>query len=131
MILAPVRGRGYPLHRISTATQSTCNFFITIHLSAYSAGFPISIEYVFSSQFSHRYRKESTLSAEHHFDLIVVGSGPGGYVGAIRAAQLGMRVACVDRDKLGGVCLNWGCIPSRSEERRVGKECRSRWSPYH
>ncbi|MBM4113174.1 MAG: dihydrolipoyl dehydrogenase, partial [Phycisphaerae bacterium] len=49
-----------------------------------------------------------------HYDLIVIGSGPGGYVGAIRAAQLGMRVACVERDKLGGVCLNWGCIPTKA-----------------
>ena len=49
-----------------------------------------------------------------HFDLVVIGSGPGGYVGAIRAAQLGLRVACIDRDKLGGVCLNWGCIPSKA-----------------
>ena len=48
------------------------------------------------------------------FDVIVIGSGPGGYVGAIRAAQLGLKVACVDRDKLGGVCLNWGCIPSKA-----------------
>ncbi|HIB01862.1 MAG TPA: hypothetical protein EYO31_08385, partial [Phycisphaerales bacterium] len=39
---------------------------------------------------------------------------PGGYVGAIRAAQLGLKVACIDRDKLGGVCLNWGCIPSKA-----------------
>lgn len=49
-----------------------------------------------------------------HFDLVVIGGGPGGYVGAIRAAQLGMRVACVERAKLGGVCLNWGCIPSKA-----------------
>lgn len=49
-----------------------------------------------------------------HFDLVVIGSGPGGYVGAIRAAQLGMSVACVERAKLGGVCLNWGCIPSKA-----------------
>jgi len=49
-----------------------------------------------------------------HFDLIVIGGGPGGYVGAIRAAQLGMKVACVERDKLGGVCLNWGCIPTKA-----------------
>lgn len=49
-----------------------------------------------------------------HFDLIVIGSGPGGYVGAIRAAQLGMRVACIERDKLGGVCLNYGCIPTKA-----------------
>ena len=48
------------------------------------------------------------------FDLIVIGSGPGGYVAAIRAAQLGMRVAIVERDKLGGVCLNWGCIPTKT-----------------
>jgi dihydrolipoamide dehydrogenase len=48
------------------------------------------------------------------FDLIVVGSGPGGYVAAIRAAQLGMRVGCVERDSLGGTCLNIGCIPSKA-----------------
>jgi len=48
------------------------------------------------------------------FDLTVIGSGPGGYVGAIRAAQLGMRVAIIERDRPGGVCLNWGCIPSKS-----------------
>jgi len=49
-----------------------------------------------------------------HYDLIVIGSGPGGYVGAIRAAQLGMKTACIERDKLGGVCLNWGCIPTKA-----------------
>ncbi|HIN09953.1 MAG TPA: FAD-binding protein, partial [Phycisphaerales bacterium] len=54
------------------------------------------------------------MSEQRHFDLIVIGSGPGGYIGAIRAAQLGLKVACVDRDKLGGVCLNWGCIPSKA-----------------
>src|SRR5437868_6832990 len=52
--------------------------------------------------------------ADRNFDLIVIGSGPGGYVGAIRAAQLGLKVACVERAKLGGVCLNWGCIPSKA-----------------
>jgi len=53
--------------------------------------------------------------AETQFDLIVIGAGPGGYVAAIRAAQLGMRVACVDRrDTLGGTCLNVGCIPSKA-----------------
>jgi len=51
--------------------------------------------------------------AEKH-DLVVIGSGPGGYVGAIRAAQLGMKVAIVERDRLGGVCLNWGCIPTKA-----------------
>jgi len=48
------------------------------------------------------------------FDLVVIGGGPGGYVGAIRAAQLGMSVACVEREKLGGICLNWGCIPTKA-----------------
>ena len=48
------------------------------------------------------------------YDLVVIGGGPGGYVGAIRAAQLGMKVACVERDRLGGVCLNWGCIPTKA-----------------
>lgn len=48
------------------------------------------------------------------FDLIVIGSGPGGYVAAIRAAQLGMKVACVENEKLGGVCLNIGCIPTKA-----------------
>ena len=48
------------------------------------------------------------------YDVIVLGSGPGGYVAAIRCAQLGMRTAIVERDELGGVCLNWGCIPSKS-----------------
>ncbi len=52
--------------------------------------------------------------ADKHFDLAVIGGGPGGYVGAIRAAQLGMSVVCIERAKLGGVCLNWGCIPSKS-----------------
>ena len=48
------------------------------------------------------------------YDLVVIGSGPGGYVGAIRAAQLGMKIAIVERDRLGGVCLNWGCIPTKA-----------------
>ncbi|MCL4538344.1 MAG: dihydrolipoyl dehydrogenase [Bacteroidetes bacterium] len=48
------------------------------------------------------------------FDLVILGGGPGGYVAAIRAAQLGMKVGCVERDKLGGICLNWGCIPSKA-----------------
>lgn len=53
------------------------------------------------------------MSAER-FDLAVLGAGPGGYVAAIRAAQLGRRVAVVERDRPGGVCLNWGCIPSKA-----------------
>jgi dihydrolipoamide dehydrogenase len=52
--------------------------------------------------------------SQQKFDLVVIGGGPAGYVGAIRAAQLGMSVACVERAKLGGVCLNWGCIPSKA-----------------
>jgi dihydrolipoamide dehydrogenase len=48
------------------------------------------------------------------FDLIVVGSGPGGYVAAIRARQLGLRTAIVEREQLGGICLNWGCIPTKA-----------------
>jgi dihydrolipoamide dehydrogenase len=49
-----------------------------------------------------------------NFDLIVIGSGPGGYVAAIRASQLGMTVAVVERESLGGICLNWGCIPTKA-----------------
>ena len=139
----------------------------------------------------------------NQYDVVVIGAGTGGYPAAIRAAQLGLKVAVIERQKtLGGTCLNWGCIPTkallehahalkiaqnakewglvlgdqparidmaqvqgrkdkivtvltrgiefllkknnidwikgtarltgkRSEERRVGKECRSRWSPYH
>jgi len=52
--------------------------------------------------------------ASERFDLVVVGSGPGGYVGAIRAAQLGLRTAVVEADRPGGVCLNWGCIPTKA-----------------
>ncbi|MEL7219777.1 MAG: dihydrolipoyl dehydrogenase [Bacteroidota bacterium] len=49
-----------------------------------------------------------------NFDLIVIGTGPGGYVAAIRASQLGMKVAVVERESLGGICLNWGCIPTKA-----------------
>lgn len=49
-----------------------------------------------------------------NFDLIVIGSGPGGYVAAIRASQLGLKVAVVERENLGGICLNWGCIPTKA-----------------
>ena len=48
------------------------------------------------------------------YDLVILGSGPGGYVAAIRAAQLGMSVAIVERERLGGICLNWGCIPTKA-----------------
>src|SRR6478752_2806205 len=52
--------------------------------------------------------------AEQGFDLIVLGGGPGGYVAAIRAAQLGMKTAVVERENMGGICLNWGCIPTKA-----------------
>jgi dihydrolipoamide dehydrogenase len=52
--------------------------------------------------------------ADTSFDIIVVGGGPGGYVAAIRAAQLGMKTAVVEREHMGGICLNWGCIPTKA-----------------
>jgi dihydrolipoyl dehydrogenase len=55
-----------------------------------------------------------TCMAERQFDLLVIGGGPGGYVAAIRAAQLGMNTAVIERDRLGGICLNWGCIPTKA-----------------
>ena len=48
------------------------------------------------------------------YDLVIIGAGPGGYVAAIRASQLGLKVAIVERENLGGVCLNWGCIPTKA-----------------
>src|ERR1700732_2155211 len=52
--------------------------------------------------------------ADTDFDIIIIGSGPGGYVTAIRSAQLGFKTAIVERDYLGGICLNWGCIPTKA-----------------
>jgi dihydrolipoamide dehydrogenase len=52
--------------------------------------------------------------ASQSFDMIVIGAGPGGYVAAIRGAQLGLKVACVEREHMGGICLNWGCIPTKA-----------------
>src|SRR5437016_11958612 len=52
--------------------------------------------------------------ADTSFDILIIGSGPGGYVTAIRAAQLGFKTAIVERDYLGGICLNWGCIPTKA-----------------
>ena len=49
-----------------------------------------------------------------NYDLIVIGGGPAGYVGAIRAAQLGKKVACIEKERAGGTCLNWGCIPTKA-----------------
>src|SRR5438132_10336540 len=52
--------------------------------------------------------------ASYDYDVVVLGGGPGGYRAAIRSAQLGMKVACIERDRLGGICLNWGCIPTKA-----------------
>src|SRR3990172_10298582 len=52
--------------------------------------------------------------SETSYDLIIIGGGPGGYVAAIRARQLGMKTALVEREHLGGICLNWGCIPTKA-----------------
>jgi dihydrolipoamide dehydrogenase len=52
--------------------------------------------------------------ADNTFDIIIIGGGPGGYVAAIRAAQLGLKTAVVEREHLGGICLNWGCIPTKA-----------------
>ena len=52
--------------------------------------------------------------ADTSFDVIIIGSGPGGYVAAIRAAQLGFKTAIVEKSYLGGICLNWGCIPTKA-----------------
>ena len=52
--------------------------------------------------------------SSHAFDLVIIGAGPGGYVSAIRAAQLGLNVAIVERENMGGICLNWGCIPTKA-----------------
>ncbi|MBV8073851.1 MAG: FAD-dependent oxidoreductase, partial [Candidatus Eremiobacteraeota bacterium] len=52
--------------------------------------------------------------ADHTVDAVVIGAGPGGYHAAIRLGQLGKNVVCVDRDEVGGVCLNWGCIPTKA-----------------
>ena len=65
----------------------------------------------------HRALPAARLQIRAHgntFDVIVIGSGPGGYVTAIRASQLGLKTAIVERDKLGGICLNWGCIPTKA-----------------
>ena len=70
------------------------------------------------------------------FDAVVIGAGPGGYVAAIRLAQLGKKTALVDREELGGVCLNWGCIPSKAliaaanlvEEVNARRRPRASWS---
>ena len=49
-----------------------------------------------------------------NYDIVVLGSGPGGYVSAIRASQLGFKTAIIEKESLGGICLNWGCIPTKA-----------------
>src|SRR5437588_10517182 len=49
-----------------------------------------------------------------HYQVVIIGTGPGGYVAAIKAAQLGLKTAVVEKDELGGTCLNWGCIPTKA-----------------
>ena len=80
-----------------------------------------------------------------HYDYIAIGGGSGGIASINRAAMYGQKCALIEAKALGGTCVNVGCVPKkvmwhaaqiaeaihRSEERRVGKECRSRWSPYH
>src|SRR4026207_1299926 len=58
--------------------------------------------------------RASFAMSETRFDFAVVGAGPGGYVAAIRAAQLGLNTAIIEREHLGGICLNWGCIPTKA-----------------
>ena len=52
--------------------------------------------------------------ADAEYDVVIIGGGPGGYVAAIRAGQLGLKTAMVEWDEVGGICLNWGCIPSKA-----------------
>src|SRR5512141_728093 len=59
-------------------------------------------------------RSKGDSMATKSFDAVVIGAGPGGYVAAIRLAQLGKKTALVEKESLGGVCLNWGCIPSKA-----------------
>ena len=54
------------------------------------------------------------MSDSPHYQVVVIGTGPGGYVAAIRAAQLGLKTAVVEKAELGGTCLNWGCIPTKA-----------------
>jgi dihydrolipoamide dehydrogenase len=58
--------------------------------------------------------ESKVMSTAYDYDVIVLGGGPGGYVAAIRAAQLGLKTAVVEKEHLGGICLNWGCIPTKA-----------------
>src|SRR5215475_5957398 len=84
----------YPAHDVSPVmTVITCLIWVTFNRVAKEADGPM---------------------ADTNFDVLIIGSGPGGYVTAIRAAQLGFKTAIVEREYLGGICLNWGCIPTKA-----------------
>jgi len=61
-----------------------------------------------------KFKPAGLFNADGEYDLVVIGAGPGGYVAAIRAAQLGLKTACIESTHLGGICLNWGCIPTKA-----------------
>jgi len=65
-------------------------------------------------EFELNLKPAGVFNADGEYDVVVIGAGPGGYVAAIRAAQLGLKVACVESTHLGGICLNWGCIPTKA-----------------
>src|SRR5947207_7922055 len=66
------------------------------------------------TRFTAAVNQVSSQMADTSFDVIIIGSGPGGYVTAIRAAQLGFKTAIIEKSYLGGICLNWGCIPTKA-----------------
>ncbi len=65
-------------------------------------------------EFELKLKPAGVFNADGEYDVVVIGAGPGGYVAAIRAAQLGLKVACIESTHLGGICLNWGCIPTKA-----------------
>src|SRR5690554_980761 len=71
----------------------------------------VSMRFLMSSR---KHANKDALMSDSRFDLVVIGSGPGGYVAAIRASQLGLKTCIVEERELGGVCLNWGCIPTKA-----------------
>src|SRR6201992_903609 len=74
------------------------------------ATFSLLLHYFLNFAGLFSYHKSSIMA----YDVVVLGSGPGGYVAAIRASQLGLKTAIVERENLGGICLNWGCIPTKA-----------------
>jgi len=70
--------------------------------------------FYFTNRWFYLWQRISKFFTMAQYDLIVIGSGPGGYVAAIRASQLGMKVGVVEKAELGGICLNWGCIPTKA-----------------